>query len=523
MQKVSILDTTLRDGAQGVGVQFSLADRLAVARLLDELGVDYIEAGQPSGNPADADFFANKPILKHAKLTAFGPTMRKGIKPEADAGMAGLLAAETDVVTVFGKASRLQVETVLRCTLEENLRIIEKSVAYLKNHGREVLFDAEHFFDGYAADPEYSIETLKAAARGGASTIILCETGGGRLPDEISDTVRGLVSQFGKIPIGIHAHNDAGMADANSIMAVLAGATHVQGTMGGMGERCGNANLASVIAGLQLKREKSCIPDSSMPELTRIARAVADIANITLPHNAPYVGENAFVHKAGMHIDGVMKNPVTFEHITPESVGNRRGFAASELAGRAFILGQVERAIPDRTFDKDDHLIVTFMNSLKEDARLGLSYEAAEASLTLRIQKHFGVYTPAFNLIQMRVISETPAPGEESTAILNLRVGESETLSAGQGGGPVHALDQAMTHALEGHYPDVRNIRLTDYKVRVLNPGGATAARVRVLITSTDGESVWSTVGVSENIVLASWQALSDSVEYYLSNRRTIL
>ncbi|MDR0325509.1 MAG: citramalate synthase [Oscillospiraceae bacterium] len=520
MRKIAVLDTTLRDGAQGVGVQFSVDDRLAVARLLDDLGVDYIEAGQPSASLADADFFARRPVLKHAKLTAFGATARKGVPPEADTGLAALLAAETGTVTLFGKASRLQVETVLRCGPEENLIMIEQSVAFLKSRGREVIYDAEHFFGGYREDPGYALETLYAARRGGADTLVLCDTVGGALPDEIERAVRDVCNRF-TVPIGIHTHNDGGMAAANSVVAVLAGASHVQGTIGGIGERCGNADLVTVIAGLQLKRDTRCIPDASLPELTRTARAVADIANLAIPQNTPYVGENAFVHKAGMHIDGVMKIPAAFEHVSPTSVGNRRGFAASELAGRSFILRQVQHVFPGRVLDKDSPEIVSFMEALKEDARLGVSYEAAEASLNLRIVKHFGAVQPAFDLTQMRVIAEHPAPEQESTAILNLRAGGRDKLTAGQGYGPVHALEQALTKALEGIYPEIKDIRLTDYKVRVLNPDGATAARVRVLITSTDGASVWSTVGVSDNIVWASWQALSDSVEYFLWNRRT--
>lgn len=513
MRKVTVLDTTLRDGAQGVGVQFSADDRLAVARLLDGLGVDYIEAGQPSASPADAGFFAMKPRLKHAKLTAFGATARKGAPPEADAGLQALLAAGTETVTIFGKASRFQVEEVLRCEPSENLAMIERSVAFLKGRGREVIYDAEHFFDGYRQDGAYAVETLSAALRGGADILVLCDTNGGALPDEAEQAVKDICRRFPEVPIGIHTHNDAGMAAANSILAVLAGARHIQGTIGGVGERCGNADLVTVIAGLQLKRGIGCIPDASVPELTRAARAVADIANLTIPPGAPYVGGSAFIHKAGMHIDGVIKSPASFEHIPPEAVGNRGGFAASELAGRSYILDQIRRALPGKTFEKDDAEIVSFMDSLKEDARLGISYEAAEASLYLRVLKHFSGYTPRFGLAQMRVLTDM----DGSTAVLNIRAEDLETLSAGQGDGPVHALDQALTHALEGFFPEIKEARLTDYKVRVLNPDGATAARVRVLITSTDGKSVWSTVGVSENIVLASFQALSDSVEYFLT------
>jgi len=382
----------------------------------------------------------------------------------------------------------------------------------MKSRGREVIYDAEHFFDGYRQDPAYALETLSAALRGGADILVLCDTNGGALPDEAEKAVREICVKLTNVPVGIHAHNDAGMAAANSILAVLAGAEHVQGTIGGIGERCGNADLVTVIAGLQVKRGVNCIPEASLQELTRAARAVADIANLTIPPSAPYVGGNAFIHKAGMHIDGVMKSPQSFEHIPPESVGNRGGFAASELAGRSYILGQVKRVFPGKTFDKDDEEIISFMESLKEEARQGISYEAAEASLHLCILKHFSNYVPRFTLSQMRVLTDLAG----SAAELNISAKGIETLSAGQGDGPVHALDRALSQALEGVYPEIRDVRLTDYKVRVLNPDGATAARVRVLITSTDGESVWTTVGVSENIVLASFQALSDSVEYFL-------
>jgi 2-isopropylmalate synthase len=519
MRKVTILDTTLRDGAQGVGVQFSADDRLAVARILDELGVDYIEAGQPHASPADADFFASRHRLKKAKLTAFGPTARKGIPPEADAGMQALLAAGTDTVTLFGKASRLQVEEVLRCALSENLAMIEQSVVYMKSRGREVIYDAEHFFDGYRQDPAYALETLSAALRGGADILVLCDTNGGALPDEAEKAVREICVKLTNVPVGIHAHNDAGMAAANSILAVLAGAEHVQGTIGGIGERCGNADLVTVIAGLQLKRGIQCIPEESLSELTRVSRAVADIANITIPPNSPYVGEHAFLHKAGMHIDGVMKDAGAFEHIPPELVGNRRGFAASELAGRSYILGLVREIFPNKTLTKDSAEIISILDALKEENRTGMTCEAAEASLRLRILKHFGEYRPAFTLNQLRVITEHPAEGPESTAVLDTTVGGKEKTSAGKGRGPVHALGEALTKSLEDFFPEVKNVRLTDYKVRVLNPAGATAARVRVLITSTDGSSVWSTVGVSDNIVKASWDALSDSVEYFLTNK----
>ena len=517
MNKVSVLDTTLRDGAQSQGVQFSQADRVAVSRLLDELGVDYIEAGNPHSSPADAAFFANPPALSHSRLTAFGATCRKDTRPEDDAGIAALLAAGTETIAIFGKCWLLHVSDVLGCSAAENLSMIERSAAFLRERGREVIFDAEHFFDGYAENPEYALDVLRAAARGGASILTLCDTRGGRLPDEISRAVGAAVPLFSQI-IGIHSHDDCGMADANSVMAVLSGARHVQGTMGELGERCGNASLPSVIPSLQLKRSFFLLPDSSLSRLTHAARAVADIANLSVPAGAPYVGMNAFAHKAGMHVDAVMKNSVTFEHVPPESVGNSRRFITSDMAGRSLVLPWVQKLRPD--IRRNSPEVAALLADLKEREADGFSYEAADASFELLVRRHMGMHTPHFELLQMKTISEQPIRDDQTaTAIIKVRVGGSEELSAGQGDGPVHALDRALRRALEVFYPEVGDMRLTDYKVRVLNPREGTAARVRVLITSVAGAEQWTTVGVSSDIITASWQALSDSIEYKLIQR----
>lgn len=517
MRKISILDTTLRDGAQGAGIQFSLEDRIQIARILDDFGVDFIEAGILSSSPAERDFFRACPPLKTARLTAFGATMRRDGTPETDPGLAALLETGTEAVTLFGKSWLLHVEEVLHCSPKENLRLCEQSAAYLKQQGRFVIFDAEHFFDGYQDDPEYALEVLRAVARGGADILTLCDTNGGCLPDESERIIRAVTEKI-PAPVGVHFHNDTGMAAAASVLAALCGAAHVQGTIGGLGERCGNADLIPIIAGLQLKRGCECVPPESMEKLCHLARAVAEIANVRLPEKTPYVGDSAFRHKAGMHIDGVIKNPRTFEHIEPETVGNERRFLPSEMSGRSLLLHQIQSLHP--ALKKDSPEVASLLRELKARTGIGYTYEAAEASFELLILRHLGLYQELFDLISLKTFSEQPAPGGSATAIINIRVGEKEALSAGQGDGPVHALNNALSGALRGFYPEANKIRLIDYKVRVLNSQAATAARVRVLITSTDGERNWTTVGVSEDIIMASWQALSDSVEYALLRKQ---
>ncbi len=510
--RVTVLDTTLRDGAQAEGVSFSLRDKLEIIGLLDSLGVDYIEAGQPS-NPKDMELFARNPSLNRAKLAAFGPTVRKGMSPAEDENLQSLLATSAPVIVLFGKASLLHVDHVLRCSPSENLRMIEESCRCAKNAGREVIFDAEHFFDGAKENAEYAFRCLEAAAMGGADILTLCDTNGGEFTGELEELVACAAKRY-SLPVGIHAHNDMELAAANSIAAVRAGARHVQGTLCGNGERCGNANLATVIAALKGKLGYELGADLS--ELTRTARGVADIANLTLSPAQPFVGRSAFAHKAGMHIDAVLKNPATFEHMPPELVGNQRRTLTSELSGRTQLLDRIRHMAPELA--KSSPELSALADTLKTREKAGYAYESAEASFELLARRQLGLYSPFFDLVYFKTFSEQDgADTVKASALVKIRVGGEERLACGEGDGPVHALDSALRDALSPFYREVRDMRLIDYKVRVLNPQEATAAQVRVLITSSDGTGIWSTVGVSTDIIHASWQALSDSVEYKLA------
>ncbi|MCL2082074.1 MAG: citramalate synthase [Oscillospiraceae bacterium] len=513
MNKITILDTTLRDGAQGAGVHYSLEDQVQISRHLDDFGVDFIELGQMADGEEGSGLFKRLTDLKNAKLTIFGSTMRKGGQPQADAGLMRLVTADTPAVTIFGKSWKLHVSEVLRCELDENLRLVEQSCAYLKCGGKLVIFDAEHFFDGYLDDPEYASEVLRAAKRGGADIMTLCDTNGGLLPDQVQEIVRDINREFNG-PIGVHFHNDSGMAAANSVLSVLEGACHIQGTIGGLGERCGNADLIQVIAGLQIKRGIRCLPPESLPKMSRLARTIAEISNVNIFQGTPYVGNNAFRHKAGMHVDGMLKNTKTFEHIDPGEVGNERRFLPSGISGRALLLHYTKQL--EQNFEKDSPELTAIMAEIKEKNEQGYLYEAAEASFELLVWKHIGRYRKLFDLVMLKAFSEHPQAGGGASVLIRIRVDDKETLSAGQGKGPVHALDNALAGALKKFYPMVEHIHLIDYKVRVLNSRQATAAQVRVLITSTDGKSIWTTAGVSEDIILASWQALSSSIEYAL-------
>ncbi|GHV09802.1 (R)-citramalate synthase [Clostridia bacterium] len=501
MRDIKIFDTTLRDGAQAEGVSFSDADRLNIIRLLDDFGIAFIEL--PAAN------FPVSNCATQSKLVAFGSTRRPYLSVEKDTNCAALLAANTATVAIYGKAWDLHVKNVLRCELSENLRMIEESIAFFKREGRRVIFDAEHFFDGFKASPSYCKAVLEAACA--ADVVALCDTNGGAFPDEVFQIVQEIQKCFPALTLGIHAHNDRGMAVANTIMAVSAGASHVQGTFIGMGERCGNADLCSVIANLQLGRALSCVPENSLTQLTSTARAIAEIANIHLSESAPYVGASAFAHKAGTHIDGMIKCDRAFEHVAPQSVGNTRRYLTSEIAGRALLLNKISPIYPD--FDPKDPRLSDILRELKERESAGYQYEGADASFSLIIRKVLGLYAPFFELIYYKTIGE----GDGATATLKIRVGDREELSAGEGNGPVNALDQALRKALEVFYPKIRDIRLIDYKVRVLDSKSGTEAQVRVLITSTDGHRHWTTVGVSEDIIQASWIALCDSVEFKLS------
>lgn len=521
MNKIAIFDSTLRDGAQAEGISFSVSDKVKIVAALDELGISFIEAGNPGSNPKDMVFFreVKKINLKHSKLVAFGSTRRPRIKPEEDANLVSLLEAQTPVVAIFGKTWDFHVTEIIKASLEENLQMIGETIAFLKQKGKEVIFDAEHFFDGYKANKVYAMEAIKEAERAGADCICLCDTNGGTFPDEIHEIVSEVVKQV-NTQIGIHAHDDTGMGIANSIMAVKAGVTHVQGTMIGFGERCGNGNLAAIIPNLQLKRGYGCIPQEAMGKLTSIAIRVGEIANITLNEQMPYVGKSAFAHKAGMHIDGVTKAPHSFEHISPEQVGNQRRFLMSEVAGRSTIMEKISAIAP--AIHKDDPVTAKIIKSIKELEYEGYQFEGAEGSFELLVRKTLGKYKPFFILEDFKIIGvqpqESPLEGEgvSSSAIIKVRVEDKVEMTAAEGKGPINALDKALRKALEVFYPQLKSVHLTDYKVRVLDTKLATASKVRVLIESTDGQCYWSTVGVSRDIIEASWIALVDSIEYKL-------
>jgi 2-isopropylmalate synthase len=516
VSRIVVLDSTLRDGAQGEGISFSVTDKLNIARSLDELGVDLIEAGNPGSNPKDLEFFreARGLELKRAVLAAFGPTRRRGVKCEEDEGVRSLLGADTGVVVLFGKSWDLHVTQVLKASLEENIAMIRETVAFFAAAGKRVIYDAEHFFDGYAANGEYALSTLRAAAEAGAETLVLCDTNGGSLFDRVGELTAKVLKEFG-LPVGIHTHNDSGLAVANALASVKAGATQVQGTLVGFGERCGNANLSTLAADIILKLGHDCLAPESLPKLSRLTRRVAEIANVSFDEGLPYVGLHAFAHKAGMHVDAVTKTPISFEHVPPEAVGNTRRLLASEVGGRSVILDRVKRLDPTAT--KESPLVAQVVKRLKEMERLGYQFEGADASLELLMRKAAGKYKPFFELGRYRTIGEEPMDGRLSAqAMVKIRVDGEDAISAAEGDGPVNALDLALRKALMKFYPSLSRMRLTDYKVRVLDTHEASAASVRVLIESSDGEDAWTTVGVSTDIIEASWLALVDSIEYKL-------
>ncbi|WP_413083650.1 citramalate synthase [Treponema sp.] len=516
---IDILDSTLRDGAQGEGISFSIQDKIHIVEALDELGVKYVEAGNPGSNPKDMEFFqqVRRLNLKNTRLCAFGSTRRKGMQCIEDTNLQSLLAAETEDVVFFGKSWDFQVTEILRTTLEENLEMIRDTAAFLTKNGRNVIYDAEHFFTAYIQNKEYAMKTLQAAVDGGAKVLTLCETKGGCVLNECSDATRDVVKMFGdKTIIGIHTHNDSGLAVANTLMAVDAGARHIQGCLLGIGERTGNANLSTIIPNLQLKMGYKCIPDENLKMLTPTAKRMAEIANIHLDPGLPYVGTNAFAHKAGMHIDAVLKNPKAYEHIEPESVGNERVFLMSEVAGRSMIIEKIKKF--DSSIQKNDPVVADIMQKVKQLEFEGYQFEGAEGSFELLVRKTIGKYQPFFNLHYYQVNTVNPRPGEGVCACAQVKVevdGQIE-VTAGEGSGPVNALDIALRKGLERFYPSVAQFRLTDFKVRVLDGKSATASRVRVLIESTDGNESWTTMGVSCDLVEASWMALVDSFEYKL-------
>ncbi len=514
---IEIFDTTLRDGAQGEGISFSLEDKLNIAQKLCKLGIAFIEAGNPGSNPKDMEFFrrAGELELGQTQLVAFGSTRKKDTPVERDEGCAALLSAGTRWVAIFGKSWDLHVRDVLRTTLPENLRMIRDTVSFLKEQGRQVVFDAEHFFDGYKSDPDFARRAVLAARDAGADRIVLCDTNGGTFPEEIGRVTQEMVELLG-VPVGIHAHNDTGCAVAAAMAAVEAGASQVQGTYIGFGERCGNTNLSTIIPNLQMKKGYRCIPEDKLVRLGKTARYIAQVTNLVLSPNMPYVGRSAFAHKGGMHVDGVAKNTLSFEHITPESVGNRRQILLSEFAGRTAIAGKI--AALDSSITRDSQVTAELIEKLKGLEYQGFAFESAAASFELFALKQLGKYRPAFDLEYFKTLGEQPAVNVERccSAIVKVRVGESIEMTSAEGDGPVHALDIALRKALEVFYPCLSQVRLIDYKVRVMEGHRATAAIVRVLIESTDGVSTWTTVGCSADIIDASWQALRDSMEYKL-------
>lgn len=517
-RRITIFDSTLRDGAQGEGISFSVHDKIQILKALDQIGVSYVEAGNPGSNPKDLEFFrlAADLDLKNTRLAAFGSTRRRDIMVEDDQNVRSLLEAHTPVVVIFGKSWDFHVTDIIRTTLEENLAMISDTIDFFVRQGKEVIFDAEHFFDGYKANSQYALKTLEAASRAGAKTLVLCETNGGALPLQVHEATKEVVARFPDSVIGIHAHNDSGMAEASSQLAVAAGADHVQGTFVGFGERCGNANLSTLIPTFELKMGLSCLPEGSLQLLTETAVCIAETANIRIPHGMPYVGKSAFAHKGGMHIDGISKNPLSFEHVDPEAVGNERRLLMSEVAGRSMVLKRIQRVSPDLT--KDSSETKAIIAQLKELEMQGYQFEGAESSFELIIRKHLGKYTPFFELEHFKIIGEQPSPDQDvsSQAMIKIKVDGTEEITAAEGDGPVNALDRALRKALEVFYPVLKTVSLTDYKVRVLDSKQASAARVRVLIESTDGNRTWTTVGVSTDIIQASWLALVDSIEYRL-------
>lgn len=513
-RRITIYDTTLRDGAQGEGVFFSAEDKIRLVRQFDALGLDYVEGGWPGANPRDLEFFAqaSRLSLRHSRLVAFGSTRRPSNRPAEDPTLANLLAAETPVVAIFGKSWLLHVAEVLRVGPEENLALIEDSVAHLKASGREVVYDAEHFFDGFADDPEYALATLASAARGGADWIVLCDTNGGTLPRAALAALERARERI-SVPLGVHIHNDSGMAAAISVLAVEAGAAQVQGTFNGYGERCGNANLSTILPTLVYKLGLDCAAAPHLANLTETSRLISELSNLHHDERQPYVGASAFAHKAGMHVDAVRKNPHTLEHVRPEVVGNSRRILLSDQAGRSSILEKAKEHYPALT--KDAPEVTALTRTLKDLEHLGYQFEAAEASFELLIRKAFNDHAKSFDLEGFRIIVEKH--GDQpvfSEATIKVKVDGEEELTAAEGDGPVNALDGAIRKALTRFYPEIAHLRLVDYKVRVLEENRGTAAKVRVLIETTNGSTSWGTVGVSENIIEASWRALVDSLEY---------
>ena len=532
MERVELYDTTLRDGTQQEGISLSVEDKLAIARRLDMLGMDYIEGGYAGANPKDDEFFnrIGELELDHAVVAAFGSTRRAGLDASEDPALNALADCPVEVVTIVGKASASQVRTVLECSLEENLAMVADSIRYLVGRGRRVFFDAEHFFDGHKEEPDYALQVLRAAADAGAERLVLCDTNGGTLPREVAEAT-STAADACDVPLGIHTHNDTDTAVAAALAALEAGALQVQGTMNGYGERCGNANLASIIANLKLKLGVDCVTDAQLADLTEVSNYVAEVVNRRPFPFQPYVGASAFSHKGGLHAAATEKTPHAYQHVTPETVGNAGSVVISELAGRGNVVRRIrELGLEHELGSVDARKIVGFV---KEQEAKGYAYEQANASFELVVRRALPNYEPLFELIDFMVLVENRRrssfgvgwrnSGAEhpmlSEATIKVRVGEELKHTAAEGNGPVGALDNALRKALIEFYPDLSRVRLTDYKVRVVNEEAGTGAVVRVVIESADDRNVWNTVGASSNILEASWSALADSLEWWLINR----
>jgi 2-isopropylmalate synthase len=516
---IKLYDTTLRDGTQGEGVAFSMEDKVRIAQRLDALGIHYIEGGWPGSNPKDLRFFkrVQGAVFKTAKISAFGATRRPGVRPQEDPNLQALVEAGPPVVTIFGKSWDFHVTAALGTTLEENIAMIGDSIAYLLKHFEEVIYDAEHFFDGFKRNREYALATLRAAEAAGAHCLVLCDTNGGCVPSDITAILREVKTIVRpESPLGIHVHNDTECAVANTLAAVGGGVNHVQGTINGYGERCGNANLVSIIPNLMLKMGLESIPPKSLRDLREVSRFVSELANRKPWSAQPYVGDSAFAHKGGIHVSAVLKHPDTYEHVDPETVGNHRRVLVSELAGQSNILWKAREYGID--LDKNTPDARRILDMLKRMEDEGFQFEGAEASFELLMERALGNHRPYFELQGFRVIVEEQGSDTEpvAEATVKLRVKGIEEHTAASGNGPVNALDHALRKALEDFYPNLRQMSLLDYKVRILDESKATAAKTRVLITSGDGDETWGTVGVADNIIEASWQALVDSVEYKL-------
>jgi len=515
MHRIEIYDTTLRDGAQGEGVSFSLQDKLALTRRMDALGFDYIEGGYPASNEKDLQYFrqVRQLTLKHAKICAFGMTRRKDGKAETDVGLKALLDSGAPAITLVGKTSAFQATEVLRTTREENLAMIRDSVGYLVQAGREVIFDAEHFYDGWKQDAEYAMAAAMAAVEAGARLVTLCDTNGGSMPEEIAEITAAAVARL-SAPVGIHCHNDCDLAVANTLSGITAGATHAQGTINGFGERCGNADLISIIANLAVKkRGYTLLQPGGVGHLTELSRYVYETVNMNFRANQPFVGKSAFAHKGGMHVSGVARNVASYEHVDPQLVGNERRILVSELSGRSNIVAMTAR----HHIPKDTKLMDQILAKVVSMENAGYPFEAADASFALLVRKCMNRFQSHFERIHYHVNVETSAGGRIRTeATVKIRIGDEVKLEVAEGDGPVNALDAAMRKALAGAFPNLAKLHLVDYKVRVINSEAATAAGVRVIVESQDEDDVWGTVGVSENIIEASWIALLDSFEYKL-------